>query len=72
MAEIITGKEAMSQAIRRLLDAVQGQCHCSMETGFYSLDTLLCGIQPGQAIVLASRPRVGKSTSILNLINRLT
>jgi replicative DNA helicase len=38
-----------------------------LETGYYDLDELTSGFQPGEMIVLAARPSVGKSTLALNI-----
>ena len=36
-------------------------------TGFYDLDKLTAGFQPGQLIVVAARPAMGKSTLVTNM-----
>ena len=36
-------------------------------TGFKDLDTLFCGLRPGDLVVLAARPGVGKTSFALNL-----
>ncbi len=36
-------------------------------TGFFDLDQLISGFQPGELIVLGSRPSIGKTTFALNL-----
>jgi len=38
-----------------------------LQTGFSDLDAMLCGFRPGQLIVLAARPRVGKSAMAINI-----
>lgn len=39
-----------------------------LSTGYYDLDTMTCGFQPGQLIVIAGRPSMGKTTFTLNVI----
>lgn len=36
-------------------------------TGFYDLDKLTAGLQPGQLVVVAARPAMGKSTLVTNM-----
>ena len=52
--------EALQEAIETAFDASEGRL--GPRTGFCDLDALLHGLQPGQLIVVASRPGVGKST----------
>ncbi|HMB57821.1 MAG TPA: replicative DNA helicase [Arenimonas sp.] len=38
-----------------------------LRTGFDDLDRLLCGLKPGQLIVIAGRPKMGKTTLAMNI-----
>ncbi|MFO0830835.1 MAG: replicative DNA helicase [Phycisphaerales bacterium] len=40
-------------------------------TGYYELDELLRGFQPGELIVLAARPSMGKTALVLNLAEQM-
>jgi len=40
-------------------------------TGFIDLDETLAGLRPGELIVLAARPAMGKSTLLLNVLRNL-
>ncbi|WP_205712314.1 replicative DNA helicase [Euzebya rosea] len=42
-----------------------------LETGFTDLDQLTSGLQPGQLIILAARPAMGKSTLVTNIITNV-
>ena len=42
-----------------------------LETGFTDLDQLTSGLQPGQLIILAARPAMGKSTLVTNMITNV-
>jgi replicative DNA helicase len=45
----------------------RGQRVTGVETGFVDLDNLTSGLQPGELIVLASRPALGKTALALNV-----
>ena len=38
-----------------------------MRTGFYDLDRMTAGLQPGDLIVLAARPSMGKTAFAINI-----
>ena len=38
-----------------------------LPTGYFELDDYLCGLQPGQLIILAARPSMGKTALALNI-----
>ena len=42
-----------------------------LPTGFYDLDDLTLGFQPGEMIVLAARPSIGKSSLALNMTEHI-
>jgi replicative DNA helicase len=43
-----------------------------LETGFTDFDELTSGLQPGQLVVLAARPAMGKSTLVTNILSHVT
>ncbi|WP_370324909.1 replicative DNA helicase [Euzebya sp.] len=43
-----------------------------LETGFTDFDELTSGLQPGQLVILAARPAMGKSTLVTNIISHVT
>jgi replicative DNA helicase len=45
----------------------RGQRVTGIETGFLDLDNMTSGLQPGELVVLASRPSVGKTALALNI-----
>ena len=42
-----------------------------MATGFYELDDLLSGLQPGQLYIVAGRPSMGKTSFALNILENI-
>lgn len=42
-----------------------------IETGFYELDDMLNGLQPGEMIIVAARPSMGKTAFSMNLIETM-
>ncbi len=53
------------------LEASEGQGISGLATGFDDLDELLRGLQPGEMIVLAARPSMGKTALALNLAEQI-
>jgi replicative DNA helicase len=61
----------VSQAFRQLIDRERGEGVYGIPTGFADLDELLSGFRPGELIVLAARPSMGKSSLALNILTYL-
>jgi replicative DNA helicase len=61
-------REVLGAAIDRLdlLHASQGQL-TGLSTGYSELDKMTAGLQPGDLIVVAGRPSMGKTTFALNI-----
>lgn len=53
------------------LEASEGQGISGLPTGYDDLDELLRGLQPGEMIVLAARPSMGKTALALNLAEQI-
>lgn len=59
----------MAQVIRRLNSIFRKEAESGgLKTGFDDLDTLLNGFLPGQIIIVAARPGLGKTAFALNVI----
>ncbi|WP_077487989.1 replicative DNA helicase [Sinomonas mesophila] len=61
----------LSQVMESAMDEIEAAGHrgggmTGVPTGFYELDELTHGLHPGQMIVIAARPAVGKSTFALD------
>jgi len=42
-----------------------------LATGFYELDDMMCGLQPGDMVIIAGRPSMGKTAFALNIIDHV-
>ena len=66
------GFQAMDTLVVDLLDRVQEMADnpndiTGVPTGFYDLDRMTAGLQPGDMIVLAARPSMGKTAFAINI-----
>ena len=66
------GPEPISAAIAETFRRIDAVSHreglTGLTTGFVDLDHLLCGLNAGDLIVLASRPSMGKTAFALNMV----
>jgi len=67
-----SGAEPISAAIAETFRRIDAVSHreglTGLTTGFLDLDQLLCGLNAGDLIVVASRPSMGKTAFALNMI----
>ena len=72
----LRGFVSVREAMQRSLGTIDTQFERGMgggvETGFVDLDSLTGGFQPGQFIVVAARPSMGKTAFALNTAAHLT
>jgi len=67
------GFQTMDQLMVKLIDRVNelaesgGQEVTGVRTGFYDLDRMTAGLQPGDLIILAARPSMGKTSLAVNI-----
>lgn len=67
------GFHSMDKLVVSLLDRVQELAENGAEdvtgvpTGFYELDRMTAGLQPGDLVILAARPSMGKTAFALNI-----
>lgn len=67
------GFQAMDGLVVSLLDRVQeladagGAEVTGVATGFYDLDRMTAGLQPGDLVILAARPSMGKTALAINI-----
>ncbi|MDO5289582.1 MAG: replicative DNA helicase [Pseudomonadota bacterium] len=66
------GFQAMDSLVVQLLDRVQEMADnpndvTGVPTGFYDLDRMTAGLQPGDLVILAARPSMGKTAFAINI-----
>ena len=66
--EIVQVRELVDQALTNL-ESIQNResAFAGVPTGFRDVDALLSGLQPGNLVIVAARPGVGKSSFATNL-----
>jgi replicative DNA helicase len=58
------------EAMESLLDRLEGRGSSGLKVGFSRLDAITQGFQPGNLIILAARPGIGKTALALNWLLR--
>ena len=58
--------DVAKEAMDNLLDRLEGRGSTGLRVGFSRLDTITQGFQPGNLIILAARPGIGKTALALN------
>jgi replicative DNA helicase len=67
-----TRKESLERVVRQLEDAFNGlEIPGVLKTRFADLDKKLNGLWPGQLVVIAGRPAMGKSTLAMNIVENV-
>jgi replicative DNA helicase len=67
---LLSIQSVADQAMERLADRLEGRLSPGVRVGFSRFDELTQGFQPGNLIVLAARPGIGKTALALNWILR--
>ncbi len=67
-SNLVPLEQAIIEAFARIENVLENGLRISgLETGFRDLDTLTAGMHPGQLIIIAARPAMGKTSFILNI-----
>ncbi|MCZ6869597.1 MAG: replicative DNA helicase [Gammaproteobacteria bacterium] len=69
----IGGPEGVKTLLTRTVDRIEalyrsGKSVTGLETGFRDLDEMTAGLQPGDLIVVAGRPSMGKTSLAMNIV----
>lgn len=62
--------EALEQAVTRILSQAK-ENSLGIQTGFHGIDEILGGLKPGNLVIIAGRPGMGKTAFALSLLNHL-
>lgn len=69
--EILELKEYINVVFSSVQKIINKEVEVGIPTGFPDLDKLIVGLKPGEMIVLAARPSIGKTSLALNVIRNV-
>jgi len=55
---------AMEDVLQEVFEMIENRGQRGVETGFFELDDMLNGLQPGEMIIVAARPSMGSRSSM--------
>ena len=65
-------KDLVAKEYERLVAISEGRANpMGIATGYYDLDEMLSGLQPGELVILAARPSMGKTALGMNIAEQL-
>jgi replicative DNA helicase len=64
--------DCMADAIADIDNRATGHQRSGLLTGVADFDALTCGLEPGQLVIIAARPSVGKTALALNIADHVT
>jgi len=75
-AAVSMDSDTLEHLLQETLDILDanfklGRTITGVSSGFYDLDQWTCGLQPGEMIVVAARPSMGKTAFALNLAEQI-
>jgi replicative DNA helicase len=69
-SNVVGLKDLLTRAYE-LIEKREGSYITGLETGYYELDDLTCGLQNGEMIIIAGRPSMGKTSLALNIAEHI-
>ena len=67
-----TGREMYPERYNTYADLYDGKVSTGLPTGYHALDSKLIGMLPGDFVVIAARPSMGKTALAINLAHNIT
>ncbi|QOV87856.1 replicative DNA helicase [Humisphaera borealis] len=61
----------MEQVLHEVFEMIENRGQRGLETGFYEMDDMLNGLQPGELVIVAARPSMGKTAFAMNVIEHI-
>jgi replicative DNA helicase len=61
----------METVLHEVFEMIENRGQAGVPTGFYDMDEMLNGLQPGEMIIVAARPSMGKTAFAMNLIEHI-
>ena len=71
-SDVIRAGDALEETLIKIADVQLGETPQGLMSGFYDLDALTNGFQPGQMVIIAARPGVGKSTLAVDFMRHMS
>jgi replicative DNA helicase len=70
IAETATARKAVSfeTVMQETIESIENRDGRGLETGYFDIDDALNGMQPGEMIILAARPSMGKTALAMNIV----
>jgi len=71
---VTVGASALKDLVVRsfeLIESRQGTHVTGLDTGYYELNDMTCGLQKGEMVIVAGRPSMGKTSLALNIAEHL-
>ena len=71
---VSAGASALKDLVVRSFELIEGRqgAHVTgLDTGFYELNDMTCGLQKGEMVIVAGRPSMGKTSLALNIAEHL-
>jgi replicative DNA helicase len=62
----------METVLHEVFEMIENRGQRGVETGFFEMDDMLNGLQPGEMIIIAARPSMGKTAFAMNLIEHIS